>query len=1037
MKRAFLFLVALFLFANSPWMPDVQVSQDTGTGNQNETTIGIFADTLVCGGWNDSRTGTYHVGFAASYDCGFTWQETLMYEPSYPGDCDPCIVVNDSGHICYVWLSYNSSAFVGDIYYTKSTDWGQTWGPSICVTSGSPSTLDDKPWAAVDRNNVFLTWREFYGDNALKFKRSTDWGQTWSSGVIIGYYGNGSMPFRGTDSIVYAGWGAQDVRFNKSTNMGTTWQGEQMIIDVIWDPPDTPYRLNNIPCFGTCQDRTILYVVFASSDLGSAQLDVFFSRSTDEGANWMTPIKINDTPAGDTTLQFYPWLAVDPQDRLHVVWHDTRQGSRYDIAQYYAYSTDGGLTWSTNQRVSDTLAYTNCFIGDYTATAAGSEYVYALWCDCRNGSQNPDIFFSKSPSVPSSPNIFCEKSENDAIITWNSITTDTLGNPVDVSHYVIYRDTLPSFIPNPGDSIGAVMHPETTYTDVGALNALHDYYYLVKAVDEVKNKSKRSNMGYVFHRSVNENSGVTADRNWVNLPWHSEYATCSLLCADLSPNAEAFNKVTNLDEPTQNQFSYFWHAGLAQWLGTNFAILPGHFYEFNAVKDTMLVVVGSHYPDSSRFLNENPGVTADRNWICLAYNAAYTTVSDITDELAPSGSPINKVTNLVDTTQAQFSWFYHAVLARWLGTDFAIVPGDGYEMTAIKDSTWNPTEWSNDGGTLLARKFRQSDIKMYLGQLNAPDRAPLWSVERRPVSQASREPIDLADARVYEPVKRSVEKMVGGRDPGISHLVLADLRSDEFENLVFTAYRPDRPYDALTENMVGSGIAWRGDLQVMWFDVANFKEPWEDGDEIVVIIEATKEGRGYFTVLNVRLELGNELQHVGEINLMPIPEPTSVKGLLSWSKVDNDDVIGYSLYHDDKRLNDRVIAGKKHSTIGDVNLKLVIKGGYETVYGSQGIQNITDVQVPLSYAFDIFPNPFIKTTSIMYALPHQTQIAIMIFDVTGRRVKTIVSDDLKPGIYKDSWSGDDDVGRDLAASVYFIQMITDDYRSHKKVISVR
>jgi hypothetical protein len=148
-------------------------------------------------------------------------------------------------------------------------------------------------------------------------------------------------------------------------------------------------------------------------------------------------------------------------------------------------------------------------------------------------------------------------------------------------------------------------------------------------------------------------------------------------------------------------------------------------------------------------------------------------------------------------------------------------------------------------------------------------------------------------------------------------------------------------------------------------------------------------------------------------------------------------VIGYSLYHDDKRLNDRVIAGKKHSTIGDVNLKLVIKGGYETVYGSQGIQNITDVQVPLSYAFDIFPNPFIKTTSIMYALPHQTQIAIMIFDVTGRRVKTIVSDDLKPGIYKDSWSGDDDVGRDLAASVYFIQMITDDYRSHKKVISVR
>lgn len=386
---------ALFLYADSPWTPDVQVSQDPGTGNQNETTMGILGDSLICAGYNDSRLGAYHVGFAASYDGGVTWQETLMFEPRYPSDADPCIVVNDSGHICYVWLSYTPTGGYGDIFITKSRDWGRTWGPSINVTAGTAASLDDKPWAAVDGNNVFVTWRDFGLYDALRFKRSTDWGETWGEARNIGENGNASMPFRGTDSIVYVGWGAQDLRLNKSYDMGVTWEGDEIIIPVVWFPPGTSYRLNNIPSFATSNDRTVLYVVFADSRVCTGQLDVFFSRSTDEGETWSTPVMVNDAAVGDTSLQFYPWLAVDPQDRLHVVWHDTREGHREMIAQYYAYSTDSGSTWSANQRVSETAAFADIFIGDYTACVADSNFVHAVWCDCRNGAYNPDIFHSK------------------------------------------------------------------------------------------------------------------------------------------------------------------------------------------------------------------------------------------------------------------------------------------------------------------------------------------------------------------------------------------------------------------------------------------------------------------------------------------------------------------------------------------------------------------------------------------------------------------------------------------------------------------
>jgi len=382
-------------FANPPWIPNIKVSQDPGTGNQNETTMAIYQDTLVCGGWNDNRQGIYNVGFARSTNGGLTWAETLMIEPTYPSDCDPCIVVNDSGHICYVWLSYNASTYRGDIYLTKSRDWGRTWGPSLCLTPGTPNTLDDKPWVTVDGNYMFLTWYDYGGTNQLRFKMSTDYGQTWSTGVTIGSGGNGTWPIRGTGQNLFVGWGYQDIRFNRSTNLGQSWLGQQTIITCPWSPPSTPYRLNNIPAWATSNDRTKIYVVFADSRWGSGQLDVSFSRSTDQGLTWSTPVKINDTPSGDTTLQFYPAIAVDPNDNIHVVWHDTRGRSRYYIGQYYAYSTDYGATWSANQRVSDTVAYTNTFIGDYTACAAGNLYIGALWCDCRNGSTNPDIYFSR------------------------------------------------------------------------------------------------------------------------------------------------------------------------------------------------------------------------------------------------------------------------------------------------------------------------------------------------------------------------------------------------------------------------------------------------------------------------------------------------------------------------------------------------------------------------------------------------------------------------------------------------------------------
>jgi subtilisin family serine protease len=81
---------------------------------------------------------------------------------------------------------------------------------------------------------------------------------------------------------------------------------------------------------------------------------------------------------------------------------------------------------------------------------------------------------------------------NHIFLQWSSSSDD-----VGVSHYVIYRNTMPYSTPSPTDSIGT--SSDTTYTDAGAAgDTLTNYYYHVKAVDGAGHKSGDSNAAGEF-----------------------------------------------------------------------------------------------------------------------------------------------------------------------------------------------------------------------------------------------------------------------------------------------------------------------------------------------------------------------------------------------------------------------------------------------------------------------------------------------------------------------------------------------------------
>ena len=68
------------------------------------------------------------------------------------------------------------------------------------------------------------------------------------------------------------------------------------------------------------------------------------------------------------------------------------------------------------------------------------------------------------------------------------------------------------------------------------------------------------------------------------------------------------------------------------------------------------------------------------------------------------------------------------------------------------------------------------------------------------------------------------------------------------------------------------------------------------------------------------------------------------------------------------------------------------------------------------------PTPFERTTSIAYTLPTPGWVRLRIFDVNGRRVRTLRSENRPAGSHAEIWDGRDDQQRPLASGVYFAHL---------------
>ncbi|MDQ7052216.1 MAG: FlgD immunoglobulin-like domain containing protein [candidate division KSB1 bacterium] len=101
-------------------------------------------------------------------------------------------------------------------------------------------------------------------------------------------------------------------------------------------------------------------------------------------------------------------------------------------------------------------------------------------------------------------------------------------------------------------------------------------------------------------------------------------------------------------------------------------------------------------------------------------------------------------------------------------------------------------------------------------------------------------------------------------------------------------------------------------------------------------------------------------------------------------------------------------------------------------------ENDLDRQIPTQFRLSQnYPNPFNPGTTFSYELPTSEHVSLIIYDITGRRVKTLVNQKQAPGTHTVFWDGTNDGGQRLASGVYFYRLKAGNFLQSRRMVLLR
>jgi Neuraminidase (sialidase) len=267
-----------------------------------------------------------------------------------------------------------------EIYYKRSTDGGATWGSDQRLTNADRRSWCPSVAAAgadvhvVWEDNRDVDWYDVY------YKRSTDGGVTWGSDVKLSTTGLAFEP-----SVAVAG----DTMHVVWDGLPSVDPGEPLEVYYVRSTDagatwDSVIRLTNDSADYAWQPSVAaagatVHIAWYDGRNGPASpAEIYYKRSTDGGATWGSDVRLtNSAPASE-------WVSIAAAgQRVHVAWSDARDGGVYEI--YYKCSTDGGVTWPSSPHGDTRLTLPDSQASYFPSIAAAGADVHVVWDDRRDG----------------------------------------------------------------------------------------------------------------------------------------------------------------------------------------------------------------------------------------------------------------------------------------------------------------------------------------------------------------------------------------------------------------------------------------------------------------------------------------------------------------------------------------------------------------------------------------------------------------------------------------------------------------------------
>jgi len=164
---------------------------------------------------NFDEPGNLHrsqeVFYIHSPDWGNTWTEPAIvsHRDSIHSQW-PSMCVDDEGRIHVTWFDYKTSPYseTADIFYTNSTDNGQTWAEIQVLTDAHTARWSNLIARGDSLYLVWEDWRHGYDQGEIYFKHSPDRGQSWDREERLTHAPNESLEpvIVEQDDTLYVAW---------------------------------------------------------------------------------------------------------------------------------------------------------------------------------------------------------------------------------------------------------------------------------------------------------------------------------------------------------------------------------------------------------------------------------------------------------------------------------------------------------------------------------------------------------------------------------------------------------------------------------------------------------------------------------------------------------------------------------------------------------------------------------------------------------------------------------------------------------------